>query len=151
MDIFDLMWTRRSIRKYPDRQIRVKPWNRCCGREAGPQCRRRTAAMLVGLRDRTLVGRLGRVNAACMDRSGCWAAMCRQAALHYPTAQPSKAASTGPPAVCAVFAPENFLYSIPDAFCCAENMVLAATGLGLASCIVARGEGDLDPTAGGSS
>lgn len=46
----------------------------------------------------------------------------------------------GAPAVCAVFAPKNFLYSIPDAFCCAENMVLAATELGVASCIVARGK-----------
>lgn len=35
---------------------------------------------------------------------------------------------------------KNFLYSIPDAFCCAENMVLEATDLGLASCIIARGE-----------
>jgi nitroreductase len=39
-----------------------------------------------------------------------------------------------------VFARKNFLYSIPDAFCCAENMVLMATELGIASCIVARGE-----------
>ena len=39
-----------------------------------------------------------------------------------------------------IFGPENFLYSTPDAFCCAENMVLAAAELGLASCIVARGE-----------
>ncbi len=44
----------------------------------------------------------------------------------------------GAPTVCAIFGPKNFLYSIPDAFCCAENMVLAATELGLASCIVAE-------------
>lgn len=50
----------------------------------------------------------------------------------------------GAPAVCAIFAPKNFLYSIPDAFCCAENMVLAATELGLASCIIARGEETFD-------
>ena len=34
----------------------------------------------------------------------------------------------------------TWLSSIPDAFCCAENMVLEATELGLASCIIARGE-----------
>lgn len=48
----------------------------------------------------------------------------------------------GAPAVCVVFGPKNFLYSVPDAFCCAENMVLMAADLGLASCIVARGGGD---------
>lgn len=36
------------------------------------------------------------------------------------------------------------LYSIPDAFCCAENMVLAATELGISSCIIARGEETFD-------
>ena len=44
----------------------------------------------------------------------------------------------GAPTVCAIFAPKNFLYSIPDAFCCAENMVLEATELGISSCIIAR-------------
>lgn len=46
----------------------------------------------------------------------------------------------GAPTVCIVFAMKNFLYSIPDAFCCAESMVLEATDLGLASCIIARAE-----------
>ena len=46
----------------------------------------------------------------------------------------------GAPTVCAIFCQERFLYSIPDAFCIAENMVLMATSLGIASCIVARGE-----------
>ena len=32
----------------------------------------------------------------------------------------------GAPAFCAVFAQEDFLYGIPDAFCCAQNMVLMA-------------------------
>ena len=104
--------------------------------------------MLVGLRDRTLVERLGRVNAACMDRS-------RLLGGHVSAEQPSiiddpaiKSGFYGAPAVCAVFAPENFLYSIPDAFCCAENMVLEATALGLASCIVARGEETFDSEEG---
>ncbi len=42
--------------------------------------------------------------------------------------------------MCVLFGPKNFLYSIPDAFCCAENMVLEATNLGISSCIIARGE-----------
>ena len=46
--------------------------------------------------------------------------------------------------MCVIFAQANFLYSIPDAFCCAENMVLAATELGISSCIIARGEETFD-------
>ena len=46
----------------------------------------------------------------------------------------------GAPTVCVVFGPENFLYSVPDAFCCAENMVLAAYELGISSCVIARAE-----------
>ncbi|MFR1215244.1 MAG: nitroreductase family protein [Acutalibacteraceae bacterium] len=45
----------------------------------------------------------------------------------------------GAPTVCVIFGQKNF-YSVPDAFCCAENMVLAATELGVSSCIIARGE-----------
>ena len=40
----------------------------------------------------------------------------------------------------AELAPKNFLYSIPDAFVAAENMVLETAALGISSCIVARGE-----------
>ena len=47
-----------------------------------------------------------------------------------------------------MFSQKNFLYGIPDAFCCAENMVLEATALGLASCIVARGEETFDSEEG---
>lgn len=46
----------------------------------------------------------------------------------------------GAPTVITIFGPKNFLYSVPDAFCAAENMVLEATALGLSSCILARGE-----------
>jgi nitroreductase len=50
----------------------------------------------------------------------------------------------GAPTVCAIFGPQKFLYSIPDAFCTAENMVLMAAQLGISSCIVARGEETFD-------
>ena len=117
MDIFDLMWTRRSIRKYQDRQIPRQALEQVL--RAGswaPNAGGGQRTMLVGLRDRTLVERLGRVNAACMDRS-------RLLGGHVSAEQPSiiddpaiKSGFYGAPAVCAVFAPENFLYSIPDAF-----------------------------------
>lgn len=46
----------------------------------------------------------------------------------------------GATSVVAVFGQNGFLYRIADAFCCAENMVLQATELGISSCIIARGE-----------
>lgn len=54
----------------------------------------------------------------------------------------------GAPSVCVVFAQKDFLYSVPDAFCCAENMVLMAEELGISSCIAARGEETSDSEAG---
>ena len=45
----------------------------------------------------------------------------------------------GAPAVAVLFGQNRFLFREADAFCCAENMVLMATELGLASCIISRG------------
>ena len=47
-----------------------------------------------------------------------------------------------------IFSPEDFLYSVPDAFCCATNMTLAAYALGIASCIIARAEETFDTPLG---
>ncbi|QCX34498.1 hypothetical protein FDN13_12735 [Caloramator sp. E03] len=46
----------------------------------------------------------------------------------------------GAPTVCIVFSQKNFLFSIADSFCCATNMVLEATELGISSCIISRAE-----------
>lgn len=44
----------------------------------------------------------------------------------------------GAPTVVAVFAQGNFLFKTADAFCMMENMVLQATELGIAFCIISR-------------
>lgn len=44
------------------------------------------------------------------------------------------------PTVIAIFFQSNFLFKTADAFCIAENMILQATELGIASCIISRGE-----------
>jgi nitroreductase len=46
----------------------------------------------------------------------------------------------GAPSVVAIFGQNNFMFREADAFCCAENMVLQATELGIASCIISRGK-----------
>lgn len=45
----------------------------------------------------------------------------------------------GAPSVVAIFGQNHFLFREADAFCCAENMILQATEMGLASCIISRG------------
>lgn len=145
MELLELMKRRRSIRKYQQRQIPRQVLEQVL--EAGslaPNAGGGQRTMLVGVRDRALVERLGRLNVARFDRS-------RLLGGHVSADQPSiiddptlKSGFYGAPALCAVFAPRDFLYGTADAFCCAENMVLAATGLGLASCIVARGEETFD-------
>ncbi len=99
--------------------------------------------LIVAVNNPELVEKLGRLNAACMDRS-------RLMGSHVSAEQPSiiddptiKSGFYGAPTVCIVFAMKNFLCSIPDAFCCTENMVLEATELGQASCIIARGGGSI--------
>jgi hypothetical protein len=103
---------------------------------------------MVGVNNPLLVEQIGRLNVACMDRS-------RLAGGHVSSEQPSiiddpsiKSGFYGAPSMVIVFAQKNFLYSIPDAFCAAENMVLMATSLGISSCIIARGEQTFDNTEG---
>ncbi len=141
MELLELMKHRRSIRKYEDRQIKKADLEKII--QAGlfaPSAGNGQRSMIVAVRDRELTEKLGRLNVACMDRS-------RLAGRYVSAEQPSiiddptiKSGFYGAPTVCIVFAVKNFLYSIPDAFCCAENMVLEATDLGLSSCIIARAE-----------
>ena len=151
MELLELMKHRRSIRKYEDRQIDRADLEKVM--EAGlyaPNAGGGQRSMIVAIHNPELVEKLGRLNVACMDRS-------RLIGSHVSAEQPSiiddpsiKSGFYGAPTVCIVFAQKNFLYSIPDAFCCAENMVLEATELGLASCIIARGEETFACPAGSS-
>lgn len=145
MEILELMKYRRSIRKYEDRQISREDLEKVV--EAGlyaPNAGGGQRSMIVAVRNAEIVEKLGRLNVACMDRT-------RLMGSHVSAEQPSiiddptiKSGFYGAPTVCVVFAMKSFLYSIPDAFCCAENMALEATNLGLASCIIARGEETFD-------
>jgi nitroreductase len=141
MNILELMKYRRSIRKYKDTQISVEDLETIM--EAGtyaPNAGGGQRSVIVGIHNKELCEQIGRLNASCMNRSNL-------AGNYVSKDQPSliddpniKSGFYGAPTVCAIFAPVRFLYSIPDSFCAAENMVLAATELGISSCIVARGE-----------
>ena len=140
-DILDIMKERRSIRKYTDQKIKEEDLNRII--EAGlyaPNAGGGQRSMLLVMNDRDLVEKVGRLNAGCMRRerlAGGYVSADQPSLIDDPTI---KSGFYGAPTVIAVFAQKKFLYNIPDAFCCAENMVLESYNLGIASCIVARGE-----------
>ena len=145
MELLELMKTRRSIRKYQDRQISREDMETII--EAGtwaPNAGGGQRSIIVGVRNAELADRIGRLNVARFDRSklsGGYVSADQPSVIDDPTI---KSGFYGAPAVCVVFAMKNFLYSIPDAFCCAENMVLMALELGISSCVVARGEETFD-------
>ena len=149
MELLDLMKRRRSIRKYQDKQIPRADLETII--EAGiyaPNAGGGQRSMIVGIRDAALVEKIGRMNVARFDRSklsGSYVSKEQPSIIDDPSI---KSGFYGAPAVCVIFAKANFLYSIPDAFCCAENMILMAEELGIASCIVARGEETFDSEAG---
>ena len=149
MELLELMKRRRTIRKYQERQVSQEDLEKII--EAGtyaPSAGGGQRSMIVGLRNRALIEKLGRMNLAHFDRS-------RLSGRYVSKEQPSviddpsiPSGFYGAPTVCVIFAQKDFLYSVPDAFCCAENMVLMAAGLGISSCIVARGEETFDNEAG---
>lgn len=149
MELLELMKRRRSIRKYQERQISKADMETII--EAGtyaPNAGGGQRSMIVGIRNPALAKKIGRMNLARFDRSrlaGSYVSKEQPSTIDDPTI---KNGFYGAPSVCAVFAQRDFLYSVPDAFCCAENMVLMAAELGIASCIVARGEETFDSEEG---
>lgn len=141
MDILELIKYRRSIRRYTDKQVPEEDLLKVL--EAGayaPNAGGGQRSCFVVCQDKALNDTIGKLNAACLDRS-------RLAGSFVSKEQPSiiddpsiRSGFYGAPTVITIFGPKNFLYSVPDAFCAAENMVLEATALGLSSCILARGE-----------
>lgn len=141
MDILELIKYRRSIRRYTDRQVSEDDLLKVL--EAGayaPNAGGGQRSRFVACQDRTLNEVVGKLNIAQFDRShlaGSFVSKEQPSIIDDPSI---RSGFYGAPTVITIFGPKNFLYSVPDAFCAAENMVLEATALGLSSCILARGE-----------
>ncbi|MDO4510531.1 MAG: nitroreductase family protein [Bacteroidales bacterium] len=141
MDLLSLMKYRRSIRRYTGEQVPEDLLQKIL--EAGayaPNAGGGQRSRFVACQDKRLNEIMGRLNLNGFDRS-------RLAGGFVSKEQPSiiddpsiRSGFYGAPTVVVLFGPKNFLYSVPDAYCAAENMVLEATHLGIASCILARGE-----------
>ena len=139
--LMDLIEARHSIRKYTEQQISREDLELIL--KAGnfaPNAGGGQRSMLVGIRNIALTTKIGIMNLAGFDRS-------RLAGSYVSKEQPSviddpamKNGFYGAPSVVVIFGQDNFMFRIADAFCCAENMVLQATELGIASCIISRGE-----------
>lgn len=141
MDILELMKYRRSIRRYTDRQVPDEALRKIL--EAGayaPNAGGGQRCRFVACRNKRLNETLGRLNVGGLDRSRLAGGFVSQEQPSIIDAPSIRSGFYGAPTVVAIFGPKNFLYSVPDAFCAAENMVLEAAALGVSSCILARGE-----------
>lgn len=145
MELMDIIKNRRAIRKYQEKQVAKEDLEKII--EAGlyaPNAGGRQGTIIYGINNKELAQKIGKLNLMKFDRSKLLGGFVSNE-------QPSniddlsiKNGFYGAPTVCILFGPKNFLYSIPDAFCCAENMVLEAFNLGISSSIIARGEETFD-------
>ena len=139
--LMDLIKERHSIRKYTDEQISLKDLELIL--EAGnyaPNAGGGQRSMMVGIRNKDLAREIGIMNLEKFDRknlAGSYVSKEQPSNIDDPTI---KNGFYGAPCVIAVFAQDDFMFRAADAFCCAENMILQATELGLASCIISRGK-----------
>ncbi len=140
MMLMDLIKARHSIRKYTEQQIDRK--NLEIILEAGnfaPNAGGGQRSMMVAIHNKELAARVGRMNMAKFDRThlaGNYVSKEQPSTIDDPTIQ--NGFYDAPTVIC-VFCQDNFLFKTADAFCMMENMVLQATELGIASCIISRG------------
>lgn len=151
MKLMDIIKSRHSIRKYTDRQISRSDLETIL--EAGnyaPNAGGGQRSMMVAVHNRELVTHIGRLNLERFDRTNL-------AGSYVSKEQPStiddpdiKNGFYDAPTVICVFCQDNFLFKTADAFCMMENMILQATELGIASCIISRGAETFDSEEGQS-
>ncbi len=139
--LMDLIKARHSIRKYTDTQIRRVDMELIL--EAGnfaPNAGGGQRSMMVGIRNRELTTKIGIMNLQKFDRSrlaGSYVSKEQPSTIDDPTIRNG---FYDAPSVVVIFGQNKFMFRIAAAFCCAENMILQATELGISSCIISRGE-----------
>ena len=140
MAIMDIIKARHSIRKYTGEQIPTEALEQIL--EAGnyaPNAGGGQRSMLVAIHNKELTTRVGKMNLAHFDRThlaGNYVSKEQPSTIDDPTIR--NGFYDAPTGVC-VFCQDNFLFKTADAFCMMENMILQATELGIASCIISRG------------
>ena len=143
MKLMEIIKSRHSIRKYTDRQISRSDLETIL--EAGnyaPNAGGGQRSMMVAVNNRELATHIGRLNLA-----GSYVSKEQPSTIDDPSI---KNGFYDAPTVICVFCQDNFLFKTADAFCMMENMILQATELGIASCIISRGAETFDSEEGQS-
>lgn len=149
MALMDLIKARHSIRKYTDEQIRREDLDTIL--EAGnfaPNAGGGQRSMMVAVHNKELATHIGKMNMAHFDRThlaGSYVSKEQPSTIDDPSI---KNGFYDAPTVVCVFCQDNFLFKTADAFCMMENMILQATELGIASCIISRGAETFDSEEG---
>ena len=139
--LIDIIKSRHSIRKYTDEQISREDMELIL--EVGnyaPNAGGGQRSIMVGIRNKELTTKIGIMNLEKFNRTnliGSYVSKEQPSNIDDPTI---KNGFYGAPSVIAIFGQNNFMFRVADAFCCAENMILQATELGISSCIISRGE-----------
>ena len=139
--LMDIIKARHSIRKYTNEQIKREDLVKIL--EAGnyaPNAGGGQRSMMVAVNNAQLTTKIGIMNLEKFDRktlAGSYVSKEQPSNIDDPTI---KNGFYGAPTVVAIFGQSNFMFRVADAFCIAENMILQATELGIASCIISRGE-----------
>lgn len=149
MALMDIIKARHSIRKYTDKQISREDLDKIL--EAGnyaPNAGGGQRSMMVAIHNKEKAAYVGKLNMTHFDRK-------HLARSYVSKEQPStiddpaiKNGFYDAPTVVCIFCQDNFMFKTADAFCMMENMVLQATELGIASCIVSRGYETFDSEEG---
>ena len=138
--LMDLLEARFAIRKYTSQPVERADLELIMqAGEYAPTAGGGMRSMMVGVRDVYLVRELGRLNMAGFDRrrlAGSYVSRDQPSVIDDPTIRDG---FYGAPCVVCLFGQGNFAFREADAYCAAENMLLQATELGIASCIVSRG------------
>jgi len=140
-EIMDVIMHRRAIRRFSEKQIEKDKLDQIL--QAGlyaPSAGGRQGVIFAVCQDKAVNERLGKIKRAnsnpSMARNGNYVSK----------EQPSIAddpklvnAFYDAPTVITFFAPKNFLFSVDDCSCAAENMMLVADSLGIGSCYIGQG------------
>jgi nitroreductase len=147
--LMDIVKARHSIRKYTDEQIKREDLEKIL--EAGnfaPNAGGGQRSMMVAIHNKELATHVGKMNMANFDRThlaGSYVSKEQPSTIDDPSI---KNGFYDAPTVICIFAQSNFMFCTADAFCMAENMILQATELGIASCIISRGYETFDSEEG---
>lgn len=143
MELFELMKTRRSIRKYlPDAVEREKLEKIVEAGIYAPNPGGRQGTKILMLSDSELIQKIGVINANCENRDwgGSGVSSEQPSIIDDLSIKSGFYGCTSLGIICVPKDKRTTVNCIGSAFVCAENMVLEAYDLGVSSCIVGRAE-----------